>query len=114
MIDGYTDDKHVVLFSDLRKGLKLEGHYNRITDGFTVEGKGKSHHVIPKKEASKILINTNYTSTPSRFQIVFVSISSLSVSTTGSLGTAMCRSLMSMEVGFLRSTGPNSTGLPSM
>ena len=36
MMDGFTDNKRVVLFTDLRRDWKLEENYNMITDGFTV------------------------------------------------------------------------------
>ena len=61
MMDGYTEDKRVVLISDLRKDWELEDYYNMISDGFTVEGKGKPVFTIPKKLAPKLLLSTNYT-----------------------------------------------------
>ena len=61
VMEGYTEDKRVVLISDLRKDWELEDYYNMISDGFTVEGKGKPVFTIPKKLAPKLLLNTNYT-----------------------------------------------------
>ena len=40
VMEGYTEDKRVVLISDLRKDWELEDYYNMISDGFTLEGKG--------------------------------------------------------------------------
>ena len=60
VMEGYTEDKRVVLISDLRKDLELEDYYNMISDDFTMEGKGKPVFTIPKKLAPKLLLNTNY------------------------------------------------------
>ena len=59
VMGGYTEDKRVVLISYLRKDWELEDYYNMISDGFTVEGKGKPVFTIPKKLAPKLLLNTN-------------------------------------------------------
>ena len=61
IMEGYTEDRRVVVFSDILKDWKLEDYYNMISDGFTVEGKGQPAFVIPKQSAPKIAINTNYT-----------------------------------------------------
>ena len=58
-----------------------------ISDGFTVEGKGKPVFTIPKKLAPKLLLNTNYTipavSRSDRRRVHFVcSVSSMEFSTT--------------------------------
>ena len=78
-MEGYTEDKRVVLISDLRKDWELEDYYNMISDGFTVEGKGKPVFTIPKKLAPKLLLNTNYTipavSRSDRRRVHFVPIS---------------------------------------
>jgi len=47
--------------SDTRQDFKLEDHYNLITDGFTVEKKGKDTVVISEDAAPKLIITTNYT-----------------------------------------------------
>ena len=69
----------MVLISDLRKDWELEDYYNMISDGFTVEGKGKPVFTIPKKLAPKLLLNTNYTipavSRSDRRRVHFVPIS---------------------------------------
>ena len=78
-MEGYIEDKRVVLISDLRKDWELEDYYNMISDGFTVEGKGKPVFTIPKKLAPKLLLNTNYTihavSRSDRRSVHFVPIS---------------------------------------
>ena len=61
VMEGYTEDNRVVLISDFSKDWVLEDHYNMISDGFTVEGKGKPVFTIPKKLAPKLSLNTNYT-----------------------------------------------------
>ena len=61
IMEGYIEDRRVVVFSDILKDWKLEDYYNMISDGFTVEGKGQPAFVIPKQSAPKIAINTNYT-----------------------------------------------------
>lgn len=79
LMEGYTDDKRVVVFSDIRKDFDLEEYYNMITDGFSVEGKGKPLYLISKKSAPKVVINTNYTipavSRSDRRRLFFVPIS---------------------------------------
>ena len=61
MLSGYTPDKKIVVTSDTRQDFKLEDHYNLITDGFTVEKKGKDTVVISEDAAPKLIITTNYT-----------------------------------------------------
>ena len=51
IMEGYTEDRRVVVFSDILKDWKLEDYYNMISDGFTVEGKGQPAFVIPKQSA---------------------------------------------------------------
>lgn len=79
IMEGYTEDKRVVLFSDILQNWNLEDYYNLISDGFTVEGKGKPVFVVPKKFSPKLLINTNYTipavSRSDRRRLHFVPIS---------------------------------------
>ena len=79
LMDGYTEDKRLVVFSDIKSSWKLEDYYNYITDGFTVEGKNQSSFVVPKKKAPKICLNTNYTITAvnrsDRRRLFFVPIS---------------------------------------
>ena len=78
-MEGYTEDKRVVLISDLRKDWDMEDYYNMISDGFTVEGKDKPVFTIPMKLAPKLLLNTSYTipavSRSDRRRVHFVPIS---------------------------------------
>ena len=115
MMEGYTEDKRVVLISDLRKDWELEDYYNMISDGFKAEGKVKSVFTITKK------LDRNYSSTPttpslrSVAQTVDAFTSSPSVSSMGSSTTPKARRLLTCmaDTCWIRATGRVRTGRPS-
>ena len=113
-MEGYTEDKRVVLISDLRKDWELEDYYNMISDSFTVEGKGKLVFTTPKKLAPKLLLNTNYTipavSRSDRRRVHFVPISQCY----GVLNDSQGKNLLTCmaDICWKRGTGRAMTGPP--
>ena len=74
MIDGKTfdfnksfafqtvnTDTQVLAFDDVRKNFEFERLFSVITEGITIEYKGKDAIKIPVKDSPKIMISTNYT-----------------------------------------------------
>jgi hypothetical protein len=54
-------DTQIFLMDDVPKHFNFEGLFSIITEGMTVEKKGKDSYQIPFKESPKISITTNYT-----------------------------------------------------
>jgi hypothetical protein len=54
-------DTQVLLFDDIDKNFKFENLFSLITEGLTIEKKGKDAIKIPFNESPKISITTNYT-----------------------------------------------------
>ena len=91
-----------------------------ISDGFTVEGKGKPVFTIPKKLAPKLLLNTNYTipavSRSDRRRVHFVPISQFY----GVLNDSQGKTPADVHGGYLLEEGPlgealgNESGIESM
>ena len=54
-------DTQVLLFDDIDKNFKFENLFSLITEGLTVEKKGKDAIKIPFADSPKISITTNYT-----------------------------------------------------
>lgn len=54
-------DSQVLLFDDVKKGFVFEDLFSLITEGITIEKKGKDAIKIPFKDSPKISITTNYT-----------------------------------------------------
>jgi len=54
-------DTQVLLFDDIDKNFKFENLFSLITEGLTIEKKGKDAIKIPFAESPKISITTNYT-----------------------------------------------------
>lgn len=54
-------DTQVIAFDDVRKDFEFEKLFSTITEGITIEYKGKDAIKIPSKDSPKILISTNYT-----------------------------------------------------
>lgn len=74
MIDGKTftfaksfpyqtvsTDTQILVFDDVRKNFSFESLFSVITEGLTIEYKGKDAIKIPVEKSPKILITTNYT-----------------------------------------------------
>lgn len=54
-------DTQVLAFDDVRKNFEFERLFSIITEGITIEYKGKDAIKIPVQDSPKILISTNYT-----------------------------------------------------
>lgn len=54
-------DSQVLLFDDVRKGFVFEDLFSVITEGITLEKKGKDAIKVPFDDSPKISITTNYT-----------------------------------------------------
>ena len=54
-------DTQVLLFDDIDRNFKFENLFSLITEGLTIEKKGKDAIKIPFNESPKISITTNYT-----------------------------------------------------
>jgi len=54
-------DTQIFLMDDVPKHFKFESLFSIITEGMTIEKKGKDSYQIPFKESPKISITTNYT-----------------------------------------------------
>ncbi len=54
-------DTQVLAFDDVRKNFEFERLFSVITEGITIEYKGKDAIKIPVKDSPKIIISTNYT-----------------------------------------------------
>jgi hypothetical protein len=54
-------DTQVLAFDDVRKNFDFERLFSIITEGITIEYKGKDAIRIPVQESPKIIISTNYT-----------------------------------------------------
>jgi len=54
-------DTQVLLFDDIDKNFKFENLFSLITEGLTIEKKGKDAITIPFSDSPKISITTNYT-----------------------------------------------------
>lgn len=54
-------DTQVLLFDDIDRNFKFENLFSLITEGLTIEKKGKDAIKIPFSESPKISITTNYT-----------------------------------------------------
>ena len=54
-------DSQVLLFDDVKKGFEFEALFSVITEGITIEKKGKDAIKIPFADSPKISITTNYT-----------------------------------------------------
>lgn len=57
---GITSNTNVAIIDDATQDLDFEPFYNRITNFFEVEGKGKNMEILPFEDAPKVLIITNY------------------------------------------------------
>ena len=55
-------DTHIIAFDDAAKNFPFESLFSVITEGITLEKKGKDAIKIPVSKSPKILITTNYTS----------------------------------------------------
>lgn len=56
-----STDCQVLAFDDVRKNFDFERLFSIITEGITIEYKGKDAIKIPVKDSPKIIISTNYT-----------------------------------------------------
>lgn len=54
-------DCQVLAFDDVKKNFNFESLFSIITEGITIEYKGKDAVKIPIKDSPKVLISTNYT-----------------------------------------------------
>lgn len=54
-------DTQIIAFDDVRNNFEFEKLFSIITEGITIEYKGKDAIKIPVKDSPKILISTNYT-----------------------------------------------------
>jgi hypothetical protein len=54
-------DTQIIAFDDVRNNFEFEKLFSIITEGITIEYKGKDAIKIPSKDSPKILISTNYT-----------------------------------------------------
>lgn len=116
IMEGYTEDRRVVVFSDILKDWKLEDYYNMISDGFTVEGKGQPAFVIPSRAPRRLPSTRTTRFLRSPAQTADDCISSPSVSSMGCSLTPRARRLrMSTGDGCSMNTpGRERIGLLSM
>ena len=56
-----STDCQVLAFDDVKKNFNFESLFSLITEGLTIEYKGKDAIKLPVKDSPKILISTNYT-----------------------------------------------------
>lgn len=56
-----STDCQVLAFDDVKKNFNFESLFSIITEGITIEYKGKDAIKIPIKDSPKVLISTNYT-----------------------------------------------------
>lgn len=56
-----STDTQVLAFDDVKKSFEFERLFSVITEGITIEYKGKDAIKIPVQDSPKILISTNYT-----------------------------------------------------
>ena len=54
-------DSQILLFDDVKKGFDFESLFSVITEGITIEKKGKDAMVLSFEDSPKISITTNYT-----------------------------------------------------
>jgi len=54
-------DSQVLLFDDVKKGFVFEDLFSIITEGITIEKKGKDAIKVPFEDSPKVSITTNYT-----------------------------------------------------
>jgi hypothetical protein len=54
-------DTQVMIFDDVRKNFKFENLFSLITEGITLEYKGKDAIKLPVSKSPKVVITTNYT-----------------------------------------------------
>jgi hypothetical protein len=57
----YLSDCQVLAFDDVRKNFNFESLFSIITEGLTIEYKGRDAIKLPVKDSPKVLISTNYT-----------------------------------------------------
>jgi hypothetical protein len=56
-----STDCQVLAFDDVKKNFNFESLFSLITEGLTIEYKGKDAIKLPVKDSPKIIISTNYT-----------------------------------------------------
>jgi hypothetical protein len=56
-----STDCQVLAFDDVKKNFNFESLFSLITEGITIEYKGKDAVKLPVSESPKVLISTNYT-----------------------------------------------------
>jgi hypothetical protein len=56
-----SSDCQVLAFDDVRKNFNFESLFSIITEGLTIEYKGRDAIKLPVKDSPKVLISTNYT-----------------------------------------------------
>lgn len=56
-----STDTQILVFDDVKKNFRFENLFSAITEGVTIEYKGKDAIKIPVEQSPKIMITTNYT-----------------------------------------------------
>lgn len=59
-LQGVTPETELFAIEDARRGLDFESFFSIVTEGMTVEKKGKDETKIPYEKSPKILITSNY------------------------------------------------------
>ncbi len=57
---GISEDTELFVIEDVPKGFDFERMFSIVTDGITIEKKGKDEFKIPYEQSPKILITSNY------------------------------------------------------